>query len=78
VTDWKPVVARVTQSALPTQNGRITTSFAVQFNVGPHGPFTQQIAAEEFTADKVKAMLESFAATINALPQDQPLAPATS
>ena len=75
MTSFTPVVSRVTQSALPASNGQITTSYAVQFNVGPHGPFTMQIAAADFTPDKVKKALDDFAATLNALPQES--SPAT-
>jgi hypothetical protein len=76
MTTFVPIVSRVTQTALPNPQGRITTAYAVQFNVGPHGPFTLQIDQAEFTADKVKARLDDFAAMLNALPQDAPAAPA--
>ena len=70
--NWVPVVSRVTQSSLPTTTGRIETSYAVQFVVGPHGPFTIQVPQSAATADEIKKRLDDFAAMINALPQEAP------
>lgn len=65
----KPAVLKVTQTTVPLPGGTFGLGYAIQFTVGPHGPFTLQIAAADFTAEKVQAQLEAFAATLNALPK---------
>lgn len=43
------------------------TDRIVQFMVGEHGPFQFAIPAEEFTGERVKAILEEHAREIRAL-----------
>lgn len=62
-----PTVQRVTQDTTVTAAGQVQYLMRVQFMVGDHGPFAVTLPAEQFTADKARALMQATAAEINAL-----------
>jgi hypothetical protein len=64
----KPIITRVTQTAVATPTGVLGFAYNVQFTVGPHGPFTIQIPESQFTAAEVNKRVNTFAAELSQLP----------
>lgn len=68
--DFKPIAQRIYQSTTQSATGQLVASYTVQFVVGPHGPFTIEIPASEFSAEAVQKRMADFAAQVNQIPQE--------
>lgn len=60
-----PTLQHVTQTNVFETNGTIQRTFVVTFTVGPHGPFTIQIPANDFNAQHVKEAMQKVATEID-------------
>lgn len=65
--DLKPQVIRVSPSPLLTRTGGVTQRTSVEYMVGEHGPFTILLPDSEFSAAKVKELMEKKAVELRAL-----------
>lgn len=64
----KVLVMRIQEAFLPTTAGTLTRGYNVVFSVGSQGPFTLQIAAEQFSAAEVNKRVNAFAAELAQIP----------
>jgi hypothetical protein len=70
MTDQKtgPLVSKIQEAFLPTTAGTLVRGYNVVFTVGAQGPFTLQIAADQFTAAEVNKRVQAFAAELAQIP----------
>lgn len=64
----KPLVSKITQTNFIDAKGNVTSGFAVVFMVGPHGPFTIDIAQDQFSAAEVLRQTNAFASELAQIP----------
>ena len=63
----KATITRIRQASTIGPNGQLIPAYAVDFNVGDHGPFTETFTKEEFNVPAVQKRLADFAASIGTL-----------
>jgi hypothetical protein len=62
-------ITKITEQQALDAAGKVTKLLAVQFTVGPHGPFTELISRADFMAGQLNGRIAQFAAQIAGLPQ---------
>jgi hypothetical protein len=67
--DLKTKIVRVTDAPLLNPLGGITPRYRITYMLGEHGPYSIELPAAGFTAEKAKAAVEEAAAPIRALLQ---------
>ncbi len=60
----KPTVISIKQTNTLGTTGNLQVQYVVQFSVGPHGPFTITVPADQFTAANVQAEMNKIAAEV--------------
>ena len=60
-----PIASTIRQNTGFDVAGKPVVSYAVQFSVGAHGPFTHVFTESDFTTQNVLAYMRDFAAKLN-------------
>jgi hypothetical protein len=68
MAELKPAVTRVTNLPRLLPTGEVEGRVQIQYTIGPHGPFTLNLAEKDFTAEKVNAEMNAKAKVLAALP----------
>lgn len=68
MSEFKPSVQSIRQQNTITATGETQRNFLVTYVIGPHGPFSFEIPADQWSVAEVVKRMDDMAATINALP----------